>query len=557
MKKSRSKRPVLGEGRSKAELSAPEFLLRPDLRGLLASPGLGGQPVKGAYFFPGERGAANARTYTTHPLDARDLHWDSDLSTRGWVMDRMVRAHVNTVVMSYWSNMPQWSPMQIGPTTLSGVLDAVQGRPLVIMPTIEGGFDSYNPDIPGWQFFNEFPFIPGNPFFELAPGLVRRIGQLVELFSGRMNLWAKMYDREGFPRHVVHLLDVCSDIMDRDTPGADDIFANALNEVAAIVEARFKISVGFTINPSSHKRYTLFPNKAGASLEQTASVLAIHAYMSEISDSPFGLIKNGPPCGKTVDWRLCQTHDNNVDNIEIMADWKRTNLAEWLRTRVPVILDVSNGFDGRIVWSGAEGGAGFWGDNLDYTDDRWRNWMSQLKGVRSDGIGIKGITFSTWNGYTEGYAAVPSREHGYTVYNWLTDLLEPPPWDHSHMHYADGARTHRVYGAICEKWIQLGADRGFGAPVSDELPSTLGRMQNFANGNAIYWSGSTGAHEVHGIIAKTYREEGGDASFLGLPVSDELRSGDGRVSFFQNGRINWHPGDTRGSLSLLAIVVEP
>ena len=47
---------------------------------------------------------------------------------------------------------------------------------------------------------------------------------------------------------------------------------------------------------------------------------------------------------------------------------------------------------------------------------------------------------------------------------------------------------------IYEKWLQLGGDRGFGAPASEELPSTLGRKQYFADGKAIYWSGPTGAH---------------------------------------------------------------
>ena len=34
---------------------------------------------------------------------------------------------------------------------------------------------------------------------------------------------------------------------------------------------------------------------------------------------------------------------------------------------------------------------------------------------------------------------MPDTKHGWTVYNWLTDLLEPPPWDYSHMHYVNGA----------------------------------------------------------------------------------------------------------------------
>jgi uncharacterized protein with LGFP repeats len=219
-------------------------------------------------------------------------------------------------------------------------------------------------------------------------------------------------------------------------------------------------------------------------------------------------------------------------------------LERLVRTNVPVILDVSNGFDGRIAWSKAENGAGFWGDNLNYTEDRWRNWMSQLTGR-----GIKGITFNTWNGYTEGYAAVPSVEHGLTVYNWLTDLLEPPPWDCSHMHYANGVGTYRVYGATCEKWVQLGADRGFGAPVSEELPTVRGRVSFFADGKAIYWSGATRMHEVHGLIAQTYYQADADKSCLGLPVSDEEPNGSARVSHFERERIDWQPGDIRGRIT--------
>ena len=510
--------------------------------GLLANARGVAQPVKGVYFFAGERGG-NYSTYTAHPLDSRDEHWNTIPSTREWVMDRMVEAHVNTVVMSYWSNV-KWSPMdlvpaepgtepsKIGSESLKGVLDAVEGRPLVVMPAIESGI--------GWEFSRDFPISPGSS--EVAPGLVQRIGWLVELFNGRMHLWARIYDREGDPRYVVNIIHAASELIDPHAPGADDVFANGFDAVAAKVRVCYGISVGFTLDTIGNQRYSAHPSKVGPALEQTASVLAIQGFASEVF-SPPGLVKNAPPCPERGDWRLCPPYDNNVDNLERIADWKRDAVRDWVKTGVPVILDVSNGFDGRVVW--AEVWHGFWGDNLDYTDDRWRNWMSELKGP-----GIKGITFNTWNGYTEGYAAVPTREHGWTVYNWLTDLLEPPPWDYSHMHYVNGAGTHRVYGAICEKWINLGADRGFGAPISEELPTARGgRMQYFADGKAIYWSGMTGAHALYGLIAKTYREEGADGSCLGLPISDEEESGKNRVCHFERGRIDWSPGDKRGRIT--------
>jgi hypothetical protein len=514
--------------------------LHPEWRGLLASAGLEGRPVKGVYFFPGER-HIDISTYTTHPLDPRDLRWNSNPSTRAWVMDRMIQAHVNTVVMSYWSNMPQWSPMEIGPTTLYGVLDAVQGRPLVIMPAIEGGFDPKHPEIPHWEFSKEFPFNPADR--QVAPGLIERIGLLIDLFRGRMNLWARMYDREGHPRYVVNLIHASSDVIRQDlnTDADDEEFARAFDEVAAQVEARFKIPVGFTLDAIGNQFYSAYPKQAGAALERTRAVLAVQGFASEVFS---GIVKNGRPCAEEENWFECEPHDNNIDNLERLADWKRTAVLDWVATGVPIILDVNNGFDGRIVWSKVPSGIGYWGDNLDYTEDRWRNWMSQLKG-----LGIKGITFDSWNGYTEGYAAVPSIEHGLTVFDWLTDLLDPPPSDCNHMHYVNGARTHRVYGAICEKWMALGGDRGFGAPVSDELPTARGRVSYFTDGKAIYWSGPTQAHEVHGLIATTYRRFGADASCLGLPISDEEASDGGRVSKFEHGNIEWKQGDTDGRVT--------
>lgn len=60
----------------------------------------------------------------------------------------------------------------------------------------------------------------------------------------------------------------------------------------------------------------------------------------------------------------------------------------------------------------------------------------------------------------------------------------------------------------------------------------------------VYWSERTGAHEVHGEIAARWQEVGGDASFLGLPTTDEQRldgrSGDaGGYAHFEGGSVYW------------------
>jgi hypothetical protein len=40
-------------------------------------------------------------------------------------------------------------------------------------------------------------------------------------------------------------------------------------------------------------------------------------------------------------------------------------------------------------------------------------------------FGQGGLVFNSWNGYTEGMAAVPTREYGNTYYSWLRRLLAP------------------------------------------------------------------------------------------------------------------------------------
>jgi hypothetical protein len=493
----------------------------PEWRGLLASLQFQGQPVKGVYFFPGE-GDNSRPVYTAHPTLSDDLHWNSAPESRTRVMSRIAAAHVNTVVMSYWSNMPQWSPMALtvkDGLSVPGVVEAVQNLPLVVMPAIESGFDPSHPQIPHFNFQNDFPHPQGSG--TLAPGLIQRIGWLVQMFRNDMNRWAQIYDLNGEARYAINILHACSD-----QEGLNDAaFASGFGAVAAQIEVQYRIKVGFTLDTiGSGCRYIAFPARAGAALKAQPAVLAVMGFESEVFS------------GKLV------PHDNNRSNLPNLAAWKRAALNDWVATGMPIILDVSNGYDGHLVFADSSGS--FWGDNLGGTDDRWRNWMSELKNP-----GVKGIVMDTWNGYTEGYAAVPTREHGVTVYDWLTDLLEPDPRVCSHMHYVNGVRTFRVYGAICDKWVQLGGDLGYGRPLSNEEPTQYGRRSTFADGKGIYWSAATNAHELHGLIYQAYIQHGSDGGCLGLPVSDEEANGSGgRINRFQHGTITWKQGDRAAAI---------
>jgi uncharacterized protein with LGFP repeats len=109
---------------------------------------------------------------------------------------------------------------------------------------------------------------------------------------------------------------------------------------------------------------------------------------------------------------------------------------------------------------------------------------------------------------------------------------------------ATGARE--VHGNIYIRYLYLEAERGFlGLPISDEVSLPGGRKSEF-QGGTIYWSPDSDAREVHGAIRERYHQLGGPAGFLGFPTSDESdvlprsnQPSGGKVSHFQRGAIYW------------------
>ncbi len=106
--------------------------------------------------------------------------------------------------------------------------------------------------------------------------------------------------------------------------------------------------------------------------------------------------------------------------------------------------------------------------------------------------------------------------------------------------------AHEVHGAILQKYSDLGKYYGFlGYPKTDELktPDGIGRYNHF-QGGSIYWTPTTGAHEVHGAIYDKWAEMGWEKSWLGYPTSDEfsIPGTNGKRSIFVGGAIDWFPG---------------
>lgn len=115
------------------------------------------------------------------------------------------------------------------------------------------------------------------------------------------------------------------------------------------------------------------------------------------------------------------------------------------------------------------------------------------------------------------------------------------------IYWSPGTGAHEVHGAIRAKWAALGWEKSFlGYPRTDETvgrdPKAEGRFNHF-QGGSIYWHPQTGAFEVHGAIRAKYFELGAEASILGYPTTDETATPDkvGRFNHFQRGSIYWTP----------------
>jgi uncharacterized protein with LGFP repeats len=99
-----------------------------------------------------------------------------------------------------------------------------------------------------------------------------------------------------------------------------------------------------------------------------------------------------------------------------------------------------------------------------------------------------------------------------------------------------------VHGLIHDRWVALGREKSVvGYPITDEkgTPDGVGRYNVFQRGS-IYWSPSTGAHEVLGRIRDKYKDLGWEAGMLGYPTSGEYAVSGGRRSDFQHGKLTWN-----------------
>ena len=151
-------------------------------------------------------------------------------------------------------------------------------------------------------------------------------------------------------------------------PNHLDMFAGNAN--GAVISTYHRLS--------TKDSYVALPESAGGWLEKTDAVLAIQGFIPEIVSD-----------GHEYDFKV---------------NYWRT----WQATGIPVFFDVSPGYDGHLVNKRDPYG----------NDPEWRLALSL---AWSDSF--KGIMYNTWNGYTEGYVAVPNLEFGDDSWNWIQELF--------------------------------------------------------------------------------------------------------------------------------------
>ena len=166
-------------------------------------------------------------------------------------------------------------------------------------------------------------------------------------------------------------------------------------QVADKIRSLRQINIGFVLDPLPGPEYSLTPSTATA-LAATRSFLAIEPFISEIA--------------------------MGTDDLRSLIPLKQQFVNAWLTAGVPFILDVSPGYDAHIVFPKAD--YSYWRIPNDVI---WHNGQTQMIATMAGTNAIRGITFNTWNGFTEGYAAMATLEYGAQSYSWLQTLCELIP----------------------------------------------------------------------------------------------------------------------------------
>jgi len=212
-------------------------------------------------------------------------------------------------------------------------------------------------------------------------------------FRGTADKWAQVYDRTGRPRYAVALIHASSNQLG---PNEHSAYAAGFGAIAQAVFRRTGVNVGFFLDvlpPNTNAPGTFKPSwqSTASFLKNEDSILGIMCFIPEI-------------------WV------GSSDDMTLLK-WKRDFSRGWANTGIPFLMDVCPGYDAHIVFPGSVQ----YGLNI--------KWTMTLADMVED-FGDDGLMYNSWNGYTEGMAAVVLNEYGDFFYEWLQTLTCKYPAEH-------------------------------------------------------------------------------------------------------------------------------
>ncbi|WP_307039755.1 LGFP repeat-containing protein [Agromyces ramosus] len=125
-------------------------------------------------------------------------------------------------------------------------------------------------------------------------------------------------------------------------------------------------------------------------------------------------------------------------------------------------------------------------------------------------------------------------------------------YERGSVYWSERTGAHEAHGAIAERWQSVGGEASFlGLPTTDEqriagaVDEAGAATAGFAHfeGGSIFWSARHGAAIVHGMVRDIWALLGWERSALGMPVGDVRYDAETGVlsGCFEHGTIAWSP----------------
>jgi len=366
--------------------------------GRIANPSHKDEIVYTALFFSGASlGLQHESLYTRHPLDQSYLKWGEENASKQ--IGKMKELGLNTIKVSYWNPQGIYSPMKSDLKAIHDTFEIAEKFDLLVVPFVE---DNYHPS--DYMFWTHFP--QDTSKFE------EKLVFLLNEFGKHEN-WLKMYNKDGEEKIVFWLIDSVAS-----RPVNEKEFAETFDKVAQRVKEKTGEEIGFVIDFTATGPYAAEHGINTDYLEQQESILAFNPF------NPFNEGK-GKKFGETPTER--QRVDLVIEKYSKVID-----------SKIPIIYSVIAGFDDtKLNWRVYREEYGYY--------EGWLSCQEELAARFGEG----GLSFDCWNGYTEGFVIVPTKEDGTKIFEWAKELIE------KYKHWMTDPESKIYNKTICPNLVEL------------------------------------------------------------------------------------------------------